>query len=375
MPLTATQEAIGAVSEAIRSQLEVRSSLMVTVGRPDIAATTEGPTKLNLFLYQIDFDSFLKNHSLHDGEAAPLWLVLRYLVTAFDADQDSDTVAAHRLLARGLAALQSMNTLWPTVPALLDNPEPLKLTFDVSDSELLSRLMQGSDEKYRISAAFQVRPVLIAPDQPPSFALPVLTVGPPGAEGVAVLPSLGPRLSRVTPARFESGALIELAGEGIDSSVDMIHLGGMDLPVVAMSDNAVRARLPSVPVISAGDHAVAVSRPLPSGRRMSSNLLAATLLPTVTGAVVGPLLPSGSHFTGTVTIAGERLGSPTDAVFVSFYRDGQVLLNLEVSGTAAQTSLVATVDAAHALPPGTYYLIVRVNGAQAIRTPAAAWIP
>ncbi len=373
MPLSATQEAIGAVSEAIRSQLELRTSLLVTVGRPDIAATTEGPTKLNLFLYQIDFDSFLKNHSLHDGEAAPLWLVLRYLITAFDADQDSDTVAAHRLLARGLAALQEMNTLLPTVPALLDNPEPLKLTFDASDSELLSRLMQGSDEKYRISAAFQVRPVLIAPDQPPSFALPVLTVGPPGAEGVLVLPSLGPRLVRITPARFESGALIELAGDGIDSSVDLVHLGTMDLPVVAMSDNAVRARLPAVPTLSAGDYAVAVSRPLPSGRRLSSNLLAATLLPTVTGAVVGPLLPNGGNFAGSVTITGQRLGSAKDAVFVSFYRDGRVILNLEITGSVAQTSLIATVDAAHSLPPGTYYLIVRVNGAQAIRTPDVAW--
>jgi hypothetical protein len=375
MPLTATHEAIGAVSEALRAQLELRTSLLVTVSRPDTAAEAESAPKLNLFLYQIDFDPHLKNHSLQPGEPAPLWLVLRYLVTAFDSGQDSDSIAAHRLLARGLAGLQEMSMLWPTVPALLDNPEPLKLTFDAADTELLSRLMQGSDEKFRISAAFQVRPVLIAPDIFPELAPPVLTVGPPGAEGVVVLPTLGPRLKRITPARFEAGALIELSGDDINSGIDQVHLGPIDLPVIAAREGAVQARVPALPALSAGDHAVAVSRPLPSGRRMASNLLAATLLPTITAAAIGPLTPSGPGFTGTATITGQRLGGVDDAVFVAFYRDGTVRLNLEVSGTAAQTTLVVTIDAAHALPAGRYYLIVRVNGAQATRTPEAAWLP
>ena len=375
MPLTATHEAIGAVSEALRAQLQLRTSLLVSVSRPDVAAEAESAPKLNLFLYQIDFDPHLKNHALRSGEPAPLWLVLRYLITAFDAGQDSDSIAAHRLLARGLAGLQEMNVLWPTVPALLDNPEPLKLSFDAADVDLLSRLMQGSEEKYRLSAAFQVRPVIIAPDVLPQFAPPVLTVGPPGAPGVAVLPTLGPRLHHVLPARFEAGALIELGGDDINAAVDTVHLGPIDLPVVAARAGAVQARLPAVPALSAGEHAIAVSRPLPSGRRLSSNLLAATLLPTVVSATVSPLVPSGANFTGSVTLNGQRLGGPDDAVFVAFYRDGAVVLNLEVAGTAAQTSLLATVDAAQALPAGQYYLIVRVNGAQAVATPEAPWMP
>ena len=102
---------------------------------------------------------------------------------------------------------------------------------------------------------------------------------------------------------------------------------------------------------------------------------AATLLPTVVSATVSPLVPSGANFTGSVTLNGQRLGGPDDAVFVAFYRDGAVVLNLEVAGTAAQTSLLATVDAAQALPAGQYYLIVRVNGAQAVATPEAPWMP
>jgi len=100
--LAATNEAIGAVSEAVRSQLASRTQLLVTVSRPDIAATTDNEPKLNLFLYQVEFDGNLKNHSLDEGRPAPLWLVLRYLLTPYDQTHDSDSVAAHRLLARGL---------------------------------------------------------------------------------------------------------------------------------------------------------------------------------------------------------------------------------------------------------------------------------
>mgnify|MGYP003465760333 FL=1 len=83
----------------------------------------------------------------------------------------------------------------------------------------------------------------------------------------------------------------------------------------------------------------------------------------------------GGRFSGTATITGTRLGGPDDVVFVAFYRDGAVVLNLEIDGIAAQTSLTAVVDNAHALPAGDYYLIVRVNGAQARTTPLLEWRP
>ena len=36
-------------------------------------------------------------------------------------------------------------------------PEPLKLSFDGAGVDLLSKVMQGTDERYRLSMAFQVR--------------------------------------------------------------------------------------------------------------------------------------------------------------------------------------------------------------------------
>jgi hypothetical protein len=301
--------------------------------------------------------------------------VLRYLLTAYDQSHDSDSVAAHRLLGRGLSSLQQITFLSPTVPALLDNPEPLKLTFESCDSELLSKIMQGSDEKYRISAAFQVRPVLIAPEVLPAYAPPVLTVGPPGAEGVTVLPSLGPRLKQVIPLRFEVGATIELSGDDINTTIETVYIGPLALAVTSAREGAVQTRVPAKPAISAGHHPVVVARRLPSGRHQTSNPLLVTLLPTVSTATAGALTNSGGKLFGDVAFTGERLGGPDDAIFVAFYRNGAVVLNLEVPGTVAQTALTATVDNTHALPPGTYYLIVRVNGAQAAFTPSVDWTP
>ena len=374
MPLLSTREAIGAVSEALRSQLQSRSSILTTVKRPEAAALDDVVPKLNLFLYQIDFDPHLKNHSLDEGQAPPLWLVLRYLITAYDTGNDSDTVAAHRLLGTGLAHLQTMNFLNPIVPALADNPEPLKLSFDSSDVELLSKVMQGSEEKYRISAAFQVRPVLIAPDVPPSYAPLVLTVGPPGAEGVVVLPSMGPVLKQITPSRFEGGATLEFAGDGIDGSIESVLIGSMELPVIAAREGAVKIVIPNVPTISAGYQPACVARRLPSGRQQTSNPLFVTLQPTLITASPGALtLNLDNLLFGSITLTGERLGGIEDSIFVAFYRDGVVALNLEVAGSALQNTLVANVLTTHALVPGTYYLILRVNGAQANLTPEVDW--
>ena len=66
---------------------------------------------LNLFLYETAFDATLRNLSLRDGEPPPLWLVLKFLLTAFDRDERSDSAAAHELLGSGMSALHELNFL------------------------------------------------------------------------------------------------------------------------------------------------------------------------------------------------------------------------------------------------------------------------
>ena len=110
MSLADSGRAIGAVTQLLQDHL-IRRGFDVTVGKPEDAASNESNTKLNLFLYETTFDAHLKNVQLRRSEPEPLWLTLKYLVTAFDVDEDSDSAEAHELLGRGISALYELNFL------------------------------------------------------------------------------------------------------------------------------------------------------------------------------------------------------------------------------------------------------------------------
>ena len=374
MALADSRSAIGAVGMMLQAQLAARTSVgIIDVGRVEEAANSDGP-KFNLFLYQVDIDGHLRNTPLDAGQRPPVWLVLHYLLTAFDIGRDSDSVDAHGLLGEGMLALEELNYQRPTSLPLADNPESLKITFDSGDVELLSKIMQGTDERYRVSAAFQVRPIMIAPSEPPSYAPLVLSVGPPTNEGVIVIPSLGPVLSEVEPAAFEAGDTITVHGEGLAGS-QLVCLGDTPFPVNAAPAGAVRTAIPIDTTLSPGTYPVTVARELPSGRLFASNAVAGTLRPTLDTAVpVLPLTDDGSgNFHGDLTLTGTRLGGPDDSIFVAFWRDGDVALMLEATGVATQDSLTVTVPLEDALLPGVYRIILRANGAQAAATPEVDW--
>ena len=96
-----TQRAIGAVTMLLRDHL-IRRGYAVSVGKPELAAQTNTAAKLNLFLYETVFDASLRNVGIDDESPTPLWLVLRYLLTAFDEEEQSDSPEAHELLGQGL---------------------------------------------------------------------------------------------------------------------------------------------------------------------------------------------------------------------------------------------------------------------------------
>src|SRR6185295_19271374 len=185
---------------------------------------------------------------LDEGQRPPLWLVLKYLLTGFAADgRTSDSMEAHDNLGAGISALQEFSYL-PIDPlslsvehlnALKDNPEDLKITFDEAPVDLLTKVMQGSDEKYRLSIAFQVRPVMIAPAELPTYSLLVgvdYTTRPATPAGVsdihiAAIPSLGPTITKIMPAGFEPGATVTIYGTDLHIANLSVSLGPVMLPV------------------------------------------------------------------------------------------------------------------------------------------------
>ena len=221
MPLADSSRAIGAVTGLLTQRIELLTAHNVTIGRPEPPNANGGISnpRLNLFLYEAVFDPNLRNTPLDEGQEAPLWLVVRYLMTPFDDAGESDTADAYRVLGDGLRALQSLALLpvaglQPEDQAALDpNPQQLRLTFNEAPSSLLSTLMQGTDEKYRFSMCFEVRPLMIAPAAPAAYSLLVGVdyTGAPGADaanggiGLSVEPTLGPMIDRVTPSSFKAG--------------------------------------------------------------------------------------------------------------------------------------------------------------------------
>jgi hypothetical protein len=381
--------AIGAVTRLLQDHL-IRRSFEVTIGKPEDAASTNTNAKLNLFLYETGFDPHLRNHSLHPGEPAPLWLVIKYLLTAFDAREDSDSADAHELLGRGISALQELNFLAldtavaPAVAqALENNPEPLKLTFDGSGVDLLSKIMQGTDERYRLSVAFEMRPVMIVPGADRNAALlvgvnyettPNTLIGRDGVQ-IDVQATLGPGLDRVEPAAFEAGGTFELFGDELHGSGLEAVLGGVVLTVVerhpdrlaVKAEGSLATPIADGTAISAGEHPVIVRRRLSATRTRSSNLVAARLLPTLSvAAIVG----------GDLVLTGRLLGTDADDIVVAMVQDGRTVRQFDTFNTSGSPApppwqqKLTVPGVAALMDPGVYRVVLRVNNQQARFSPS-----
>jgi hypothetical protein len=394
MALADTGKAIGSVTKLLIDRLGTKTGYNITVGRPEPPANGVSGKRLNLFLYEALFDPSLKNVSLDEGQPPPLWLVLKYLLTAFDDDGNSDTALAHEYLGEGIRAIQDSSFLYLTTSttvdirkALNDNPEILKLTFDNIPSDLLSKLMQGSDEKYRFSVGFEVRPVMIATGEPVSYSLlvgidytasPNQVIGEKGIQ-IPVIPSMGSTITMVSPSRFEVGSILTILGSDLNLSALTVSIGQAELAVTFQQPNKLQCVVDGAIVngntISAGSHPISVIQTLPTGRRRSSNLLVVDLMPTLTSVTLNSLThvtpgdPTSNVF-GNIVMTGILLGGENDDIFVALYKDGMAVKVFdEFTVTPAQSALTLAIEQSQAVPPGKYLVILRVNGQQAKNSP------
>ncbi len=391
MSLADTQDAIGKVSKLLMDQInDLTTDLNVTVGRPGHIPSLSANNRLNIFLYEAIFDQHLKNTSLDEGQLPPIWLVLKYLLTAFGAEEqeNSDSISAHEILGRGLRALHELSFLPLNAEAhnaLDPNPEQLKITFDETPPDLLSKLMQGPDEKYRFSIGFQVRPVMIAAAQPPSYSLLVgvdytdTPSQPRDNESVIinVTPSMGPTISEVIPPKFEANSTVTIKGTDLHISGLTVMLGTVELiPTFQQSDKlgfVVNSDTEAGASISAGSHPLRIAHLLPSGRKRQSNILVGDLLPILDTATFTKLADPSVF--GQIELEGLSLGIVDDDIFVALYQDGQVVIMFDHEFTVQtdQKLLTLTInasdDTSDDVIAGEYNLIVRVNGLQAKNSP------
>jgi uncharacterized protein DUF4255/IPT/TIG domain-containing protein len=391
MALADTARAIGAVSLALKQRIDTISGITVSVGRPSQPATTN--PHLNLFLYEISFDPYLKNTPLNEGERPPLWVVLKYLLTAFEAAEDSDSEKAHEHLGAALRAVNSNDLLRldglpiATIDALAPNPSALHITFDESPPDLVAKLMQGPDDKVRLSACFQVRPVMIAPAEPPEYSLLVgvdysLPVPAPTEPyvGLDIIPSMGPMISEISPTGFEVGEEVTVRGTDMHLSDMYVSVGPAQLPIVMQTPTELRFRVDPAIIatsgISAGSHAVNVVKKLTgTGKTRKSNIVVGNLVPTLTAAaVVGAVNINGGLAFATIDLTGVLLGLDTDDTILAFFRDGAVEttfdeFTLPPGPPSPQTGRRLVMALGDAVPVGDYKMILMVNGQRAPQSP------
>jgi hypothetical protein len=377
MALVDTHDAIGAVTKLIADQLyTLTGGLSIGVGQPSEVGDLD---HLNLYLYHATFDPVMKNTPLDKGQEPPLWLVLKYLITGYDGGK-SGTCEALKNLGKALQALREMsflnlleNTESYVLPALIDNPEELKLTFDELSIDVLSKIMQGPDDKYRFSMGFQVRPVMISFSGLPSYNLLVgidytkdKVIGEEGVQ-VDVLPSFGPRIFKVLPHMFEYNGGITIRGEGFDPGNNSVALGNkpitMDIPG-SRKDELICTVDP--PGLSAGSYGMQVIHHLPNNRRRAGNMVVCHLLPSVSDA---------RFENNRLRTGGTLLGREYDDIFLALYRGGRVIhLFTEFDEFAGETIQTGQTSLTVPLPPDLQLetgdrVIVRVNGQQARQSP------
>lgn len=400
MALADTDNSIGAVTELLKTRIAGFTGIPdISIGRPD--KSTGGTKHLNLFLYGIDFDPFLKNTSLNEGEKPPIWMVLKYLLTAFNGADDSDSIEAHKHLGKAIRAVYQDDLLSlagssaDTLKALSPNPEDLHVTFDEAPTELLAKLMQGTDEKLRLSICFQVRPVMIASTAPGNFSLLVGIdyTNPPALAypytGIDVIPSMGPRIEELTPAGFEVNEEVMIYGSDLHLENLSVMLGPVQLPVTMQQPDQLKFKIdPSIIAassISAGSHSVTVIQTLAgTGKKRASNAVIGNLVPTLTGATVSGLtvhpIESDKRF-ATIQLSGLLLGSDDDEAILALYRDGRIYKMFDVLVSPAgpapprQTVRRRIMIADDAVESGEYLAILRVNNQQAPQSPQVKLIP
>ena len=159
-----TYQAIAAVTKLIHNQL-FKAHLEIEVGAP----REDLKEKLYLFLYETEFDPHLKNYSLSLRKSPVIWLILKYLLIAYDQkDPRISNYKAYQDMGMAIRILHESNFLDPTAQsddfiqtALTPNIEPLKITFDATPPDLISKILGDVNSKFQYCISFQIRPIMI----------------------------------------------------------------------------------------------------------------------------------------------------------------------------------------------------------------------
>lgn len=235
-------------------------TVSVTALPPDRVLTQQpngtDPTQLNLFLYQVTFNSGWRHEDLATRDARgnltalPLLpLNLHYLLTSYgSADLHSEILLGYALQLLHETPVLTRNSLRNTLSAntvphdvlptafqalrasdLADQIELVKLTPEATSVDEMTKIWMALQTHCRTSACYQASVVLIESNRPRRAPLPVVTRGPVDQatgrdRGVEVFPDLLPRVPTITAVEPRDqqraarlGEVVTITGHKLDA--------------------------------------------------------------------------------------------------------------------------------------------------------------
>ena len=395
--------AIGGVSASLRRLLQDRMEVPVdiTIAPPDVIISGAMEKRLNLYLYQVAENGYLKNQEIpgrdHPGAYGhpPLSLDLHYLLTAHGGSEtapDSD-LEAQQVLGDAMRVLHDLpvvtDQLTITRPAvgtvgdpildtsLLGEFEQVKVGLQPVTLEDFSKIWTALPEaNFRRSVAYEVSVVQIESQRPRRFPRPV-GEPPPAGPRVFAVPFRSPQISEIRVRRPGDSSDVERAfayarindtlivrGRNFASDTTRVMLSGVDATsqITALRDDRIEVTIPDDALLQPGPQPVKVvvdimmGDPLSAHLGFQSNLAVFMLVP-------GPinLTPDLGASPRTLQITGERLFHP-DRESLTLVGD-EVIRSGEYT-TATPAEIEFNLPAS--LGSGSYPVRVRVHGAESI---------
>jgi hypothetical protein len=393
-----TYKAIAGVSTSLKALLRDRMTEVadITIAPPDVKVDSVNGRRLNLYLYHLGENPYLKNQEIPgQGYAAayghpPLSLDLRYIFTAFgqsDTGPDSD-VEAQWILGDAMRVLHDFSIITPDLveqkaplpqPPILDASllgefEQIKITLQPAGLDEISKIWTAlPNVNFRRSALYEVCVVQVQSKTPRSIALPVkvnrvyaLTMRTPIIRQIFQQP---PAIDNQLIAAAQEGETLRLIGMSLRAPNTRVTMDNATGTIASISDTQVDVVVP-IGVLKIGLHSLQIVQDVqlaevkgqPPVQRtiFRSNTVGFQLLPTL-GAVSPPSATAGV----TITV---NVNPPVFATQEKYLLLGNHAVPADAVAFDAPPSNSVHFTLPKApdpqIPTGIYFLRVRVDGAE-----------
>jgi hypothetical protein len=318
-------KAIRAVSSTLKNLLSnemENQPASVTLLPPDVIPTTATGKRINLYLYLVTENGYLKNQEIpgqgHPGSYGypPLSLNLHYLMTGYSGtDTDDQDLTAQELLGDAMRVMHDFSIITRdssfTVSELKNEFESVRIALQPASLEEFSKIWTALPAaNFRCSVAYNVTVIQIESERPRQLALPVKTrrlhmslVKRPQIANVYRTPLLAG--DPIGDVRAAVGQSLTIQGTGFQATKTWVKLGSLDpIGVTPQPNGDIQIVVPDAQYPVDFDHPL--PRPIPADAQLQPGPQLVQVLVERPGEGVQGALDRGTTFTESVKQSSEQ---------------------------------------------------------------------